>query len=197
MNNRPTFTPDQTVDQTQYYWFEKGFSEDEINTIISGSLIYKAREGTIIANENQVENSIRNSKIKWLPNTAEWSWVYDRLAGMATEANNALWKFDLHSIIDDIQFTEYEAGGGHYDWHMDIGPGGISHRKISMVVQLTDPEEYKGGDLEMMLSRAPFAVPRSKGAVVLFPSFVMHKVTPITQGVRQSLVLWLGGSHYR
>ena len=197
MNNRPTFTPDLTVNQTQYYWFEKGFSEKEIDRILSGSLDYNSTDGTVIGNQEQVEDSIRKSKVKWLPNTAEWSWLYEKLAGMAVEANNALWKFDLHSIIDDIQFTEYEEGGGHYDWHMDIGPDTISHRKISMVVQLTDPEEYEGGDLEMMLSRQPFAVPRSKGAVALFPSFVMHKVTPITKGTRRSLVLWLGGSHFR
>ncbi len=197
MNNRPTFTPDLTVNQTQYYWFEKGFSEEEIDMVLSGSLDYNSKDGTVIGNQEQVEDSIRKSKVKWLPNTAEWAWLYEKLAGMAVEANNALWKFDLHSIIDDIQFTEYEEGGGHYDWHMDIGPDTISHRKISMVVQLTDPEEYEGGDLEMMLSRQPFAVPRSKGAVTLFPSFVMHKVTPITKGTRRSLVLWLGGSHFR
>jgi PKHD-type hydroxylase len=115
---------------------------------------------------------------------------------MATEANQ-LWGFDLHSIIDDIQFTEYEAGGGHYDWHIDIGPKTISHRKISIVIQLSDPEDYEGGDLELMPGNYSFAVPKKKGAVVLFPSFILHRVTPVTSGLRRSAVLWVGGSHYK
>lgn len=197
MNNRPIFDPDRTVNQLQYYWFEGGFTEEEVDLIIASSSDYQSKDGTIIGNEEEVEAAIRKSKVKWLPNTAEWAWVYDRLAAMAIEANNALWKFDLHSIVDDIQFTEYEAGGGHYDWHLDIGPDTISHRKISITVQLSDSEEYVGGDLEMMPGNYSFAVPRKKGAVALFPSFILHRVTPVTEGLRRSLVLWLGGNHFK
>lgn len=197
MYNRPIFNPDKTVDQTQYYWFENGFTEEEVDLIIANSSEYQSKDGTIIGNQEEVEASIRKSKVKWLPNTPEWSWVYDKLGVMATEANSALWKFDLHSIIDDIQFTEYEAGGGHYDWHLDIGPDTISHRKISIVVQLSDTEEYVGGDLQMMPGNYSFSVPRKKGAVALFPSFILHKVTPVTEGLRRSLVLWVGGNHYK
>lgn len=197
MNNRPIFDLDRSVDQTQYYWFENGFTSKEIDLIISKASQYITTDGTVIGNQESVESSIRKSKIKWLPNNGEWSWLYDRLAAMTVEANNALWKFDLHSIVDDIQFTEYEAGGGHYQWHLDIGPDTISHRKVSLVVQLADPEDYVGGDLEIMLGKDPFAVPRKKGAVMLFPSFMLHRVTPVTEGLRRSLVLWVGGGHFK
>ena len=197
MNNRPAFNTDQTIDQTQYYWFENGFSKEEIEQIIKKSAQYTSKDGTIIGNQEEVESAVRKSKIKWLPNNPEWTWVYDKLAAMAVEANNTLWKFDLHTIIDDIQFTEYEAGGGHYDWHVDIGPSTISHRKISMVVQLADPDDYEGGDLELQPGNYSFAVPRKQGAVVLFPSFMLHRVTPVTSGLRRSLVLWVGGGHYK
>ena len=197
MNNRPAFNTDQTIDQTQYYWFENGFSKEEIEQIIKKSAQYTSKDGTIIGNQEEVEATVRKSKIKWLPNNPEWTWVYDKLAAMAVEANNTLWKFDLHTIIDDIQFTEYKAGGGHYDWHVDIGPSTISHRKISMVVQLADPDDYEGGDLELQPGNYSFAVPRKQGAVVLFPSFMLHRVTPVTAGLRRSLVLWVGGGHYK
>jgi PKHD-type hydroxylase len=197
MNNRPTFTPDQTIDQTQYYWFENGFSKEEIEQIVKKSAQYTSKDGTIIGSQEETAEAVRKSKIKWLPNNSEWSWVYDKLAAMAVEANNTLWKFDLYSIIDDIQFTEYEAGGGHYDWHVDIGPSTISHRKVSIVVQLADPEDYEGGDLELQPGNHSFAVPKKAGAVVLFPSFMLHRVTPVTSGLRRSLVLWVGGSHFK
>jgi PKHD-type hydroxylase len=197
MNNRPTFTPDQTVDQTQYYWFQNGFTEEEVDRIISLAAKHKEQDATIIGNDKNVEEAIRKSKVRWLPNDSTWSWLYDRIADMSVEANNALWHFDLHTILDDIQFTEYKAGGGHYDWHVDIGPSTISHRKISVVVQLSDDEAYVGGDLELMPGNHSFAVPRKKGAVAIFPSFMLHRVTPVTKGLRRSLVLWVGGSHYR
>lgn len=197
MNNRPTFKPADNIDQTQYYWFETGFTEEEVDQIINLASEYTEQDATIISNGDSVEESIRKSKVRWLPNNASWAWLYDRIADMSLEANNAIWHFDLNSIIDDIQFTEYEAGGGHYDWHVDIGPSTISHRKISIVVQLTDPNEYEGGNLELHPGNYAFAVPRKKGAVAVFPSFMLHRVTPVTEGLRRSLVLWVGGSHYR
>ena len=69
---------------------------------------------------------------------------------MALEANNSLWHFDLISVDETIQYTEYyDTADGHYTWHQDIGGGSASKRKISITVQLSDPEEYEGGDLEM------------------------------------------------
>lgn len=197
MNNRPTFRPTENVDQTQYYWFENGFTEEEVNHIHNSAIKYAEQDATIIGNDQEVEEAIRKSKIKWLPNTPEWGWFYDRIADMVVEANNALWHFDLHTIIDDIQYTQYEAGGGHYDWHVDIGPSTISHRKVSIVVQLSDADAYTGGDLELMPGNFSFAVPRKKGAVAIFPSFMLHRVTPVTEGLRQSAVLWVGGGHYK
>jgi PKHD-type hydroxylase len=108
-----------------------------------------------------------------------------------------MWKFDVHSIVDSIQYTEYPHGNGHYDWHIDIGPASINHRKISIVVQLSDPEEYEGGELEIWSGATPVTIPKKKGNIVIFPSFLMHRVTPVTKGLRKSLVLWVGGGSYK
>jgi PKHD-type hydroxylase len=139
----------------------------------------------------------RKSKIKWMHHDGQSAWVYDRIRDLSIEANNAIWKFNLHSIIDSIQYTEYYEGGGHYGWHTDIGPGSINHRKISITIQLSDPNEYEGGDLELWSGGDFKTMPKQKGAAVLFPSFLLHRVTPVTKGVRKSLVLWVGGSPYK
>jgi PKHD-type hydroxylase len=195
MDIRPVFPIDQSIDQTCYYWFETGFSSEEVNLIIKNAKNYESQKATIIGEDK--ENTIRKSNIKWLPVNDEWNWVYDRVSNQIMEANKALWQFNLHTIIDNIQYTEYEGNGGHYDWHLDIGPRSINHRKVSVVVQLSDPDDYVGGNLELHPGSNSFAVPRGKGTVVVFPSFLLHRVTPLTSGLRRSLVLWAGGEPYK
>jgi PKHD-type hydroxylase len=195
MDIRPVFPIDQSIDQTCYYWFETGFSSEEVNLIVKNAKNYESQKATIIGEDK--ENTIRKSNIKWLPVNDEWNWVYDRVSNQIMEANKALWQFNLHTIIDNIQYTEYEGNGGHYDWHLDIGPKSINHRKVSVVVQLSNPDDYVGGNLELHPGSNSFAVPRAKGAVVVFPSFLLHRVTPLTSGLRRSLVLWAGGEPYK
>ena len=145
MNVNYTFPLETPVNQTNYYWFENGFSSEEVDKILDLSKNYEFEQATTISGDPK---SIRNSTIKWMNPSEETSWVYDRLMGCVKEANN-VWQFNLYSILDDIQYTEYRGGGGHYNWHIDIGPGAISHRKVSVVVQLSDSSEYTGGILEV------------------------------------------------
>lgn len=195
MELRPVFSINPNINQTNYYWFENGFTSDEVDKIIKDAKKYSFQKAQIIGDDPN--ESIRKSNIKWLPYEQQWTWVYDRLMGYINEANNALWGFNLHTVLDHIQYTEYDGNGGHYDWHLDIGPNSINHRKISVVVQLSEPNKYVGGDLELHPGNGSFAVPRNKGAVALFPSFILHRVTPLTSGLRRSLVLWAGGDHYK
>lgn len=195
MDLRPVFPYDNTVDQTNYYWFQHGFSSEEVDGIVEATQNYPYAPATIVGNDP--EGLIRKSQIKWLPFDDTWGWVYDRVTNQVVEANNALWKFDLNYIPDHFQYTEYNGDGGHYDWHTDIGPANIGYRKVSVVIQLSDPSDHEGGDLELHPTNVSFAVPRSKGAVILFPSFMLHRVTPLTSGFRRSLVLWVGGDHYK
>jgi PKHD-type hydroxylase len=195
MDLKPIFPPKEGINQTNYYWFENGFTTQEIDTIVNGSLDYEFQKAVIMDEGNT--DKFRKSNIKWLPFDSKWEWVIDKIMSQVTEANNAIWNFELKSIIDNIQYTEYEGNGGHYDWHLDIGPGSISHRKISITIQLSDPEEYVGGDLQIMTGSEYTTVPRGKGTVVVFPSFLLHRVVPLTSGNRKSLVLWVGGEHYK
>jgi PKHD-type hydroxylase len=193
MENKLVFPRDQSVDQTMPYIFENVFSEEELEWINNLQELYPFHEATIIGNTN----SIRKSKIKWLHNDERSFWVYEKICKLAMEANNKIWKFNLHSVIDSIQYTVYYEGGGHYDWHVDIGPGSISDRKISCSVQLSDPNKYEGGDLEVWSGGEFKVIERRQGSAIFFPSFLMHRVTPITKGIRKSLVLWMGGGSYK
>lgn len=195
MELKPIFLPPEDINQTNYYWFNGGFSSTEVDKIVEDVKEYPFVKALVVDEENT--DKFRKSNIKWLPYDSKWEWVIDRIMTQVVEANTAIWNFDLKSIIDNIQYTEYEGNGGHYDWHLDIGPGKISHRKISIVIQLSDESDYIGGDLEIMTGSEHVKVPRGKGNVVIFPSFLLHRVVPLTSGNRKSLVLWVGGGQYR
>jgi PKHD-type hydroxylase len=197
MHSNVLFEP-KLVDLQNYYFFEKGFTDEELDKIYKNVANIKfINAGT--GEDNCQDKSIRSSSVKWVPKDKEWAWLYDKMMAMIKEANDTIWNFDLYSVLDDIQYTEYHAtNDGHYGWHQDIGPGPLSTRKVSMTVQLSGPDEYEGGDLEYWKGGQDMQkAPRGKGVVFIFPSYMMHRVTPITKGVRRSFVLWVGGGHYK
>jgi PKHD-type hydroxylase len=202
MNTSYTFPIDLSANQTNYYWFEAGFNTQELAEIerqVANIPFNRGVTQTQDENEAFKEDSYRKSNIKWVPFDDQHKWIYDKLGEMAMEANNNMFHFDLFSMPEQIQYTEYyDYEQGHYDWHMDIGYNELSQRKISITVQLSGPDEYDGGDLQLWPGGTyPINAPRGKGNVVIFPSFMMHRVTPIIKGTRKSFVLWLGGGHYK
>jgi PKHD-type hydroxylase len=110
--------------------------------------------------------------------------------------NRQHWNLDIAGFGEALQMTRYEGGDeGHYDWHQDFGA--TISRKLSIVVQLTDPDTYEGGDLQIMTSHQPINVERKRGLVAVFPSFQLHRVTPVTSGDRHTLVAWMSGPRFR
>jgi PKHD-type hydroxylase len=80
---------------------------------------------------------------------------------------------------------------------MDIGPNELSVRKVSLTIQLSDSDDYEGGELQLLRGRMQENMPKGKGCVVVFPSYLLHRVSPVTKGKRISMVLWVGGGHYK
>jgi len=195
MNLNYTFNQKKT-DSQNYYYFNEGFTKSELE-MIENSIqnIPFVEATTAIGNLKE----IRSSRIKWIPQSSEWFWLYERLGNFAIHANNELWNFNLYSMPEQIQYTEYLASeDGHYGWHQDIGPDILSLRKISITVQLSEDQEYEGGELEFNKGGVGgIMAPRGAGTVVVFPSYLMHRVNKITKGTRKSFVLWLGGEHYK
>ena len=184
------------VNFTDFYWFKEGFSPTELELIESMTLKLPFEVAATGQDDKSTISEYRKSQIKWCPQNDDWNWVYNKLHNMIREANDTMWKFDLSTMNEQIQYTEYYEGGGHYDPHMDCGIGIQYQRKVSVTVQLSSPDEYEGGDLEFNIGKRMTAQ-RNQGAAVIFPSFYLHRVTPVTKGTRKSFVLWVGGEPYR
>ncbi len=180
-------------DPGNYYVFKQGFTDDEIRTI---ARLAESMPGKT-ADVGVVDETYRRSHIKWLPRSAETEFVYSKLARYVKEANARCWQFDLVGFGEDIQFGLYdEDDRGHYDWHLDCGSQ-TNWRKLSVSVQLSDPSDYDGGALEFFTSRAIRRAPAEKGTCIVFPSYFLHRVTPVTRGKRLSLVVWISGPPFR
>lgn len=144
--------------------------------------------------DTRTEESIRRSKVKWIPQTHEWGWLYEKIAKALDHANYTWWQFTVVGFDEDIQLSRYEGQErGNYHFHLDCGSGYSSTRKISMIIQLSDESEYQGGGVEFFITKAPFQIPRKKGTAIIFPSYLLHRVNEVTRGVRMSLVVWLHG----
>ena len=138
----------------------------------------------------------RITTISWIP-FKEMPEMYDQVNVFIQKANRNHFGFDNIQITENAQFTEYPEGG-FYDWHMDSDVN-MQHeppvRKISMTVLLSPENQFEGGDLELM---APGKYAKLKqGHAICFASFLNHRVAPVTRGVRQSLVMWFGGTPFR
>ena len=119
-----------------------------------------------------------------------------RSSDIVAKMNAQHFRFDITGFGEKLQLTNYDQSeNGMYGWHQDYGTG-IS-RKMSMAMQLTDPAEYEGGNLQIMTTGDPVNVRKQRGLVAVFPSYVLHQVTPVTQGSRQSLVAWVSGPPFK
>ena len=142
--------------------------------------------------DGHVITSKRTSDIFWLPKTDEYFSIYEIFHKIIADINSKVYKFRISSISNDIQYTVYRGDEqGHYDWHLDMGPS-HSTRKLSLVMQLSDPSEYEGGELQINTGAIDI-VKKQKGSIVIFPSYLLHRVTPVTKGIRKTLVLWIDG----
>lgn len=114
------------------------------------------------------------------------------------DINNAYFRFEVTELApsDPALLLRYPAGEGRYDTHIDVGQGAWG-RKLSFVVQLTPPDAYVGGDLMIGVGPSEEAVPRQQGLLVVFPSYMPHRVTPVESGERFTMVGWLHGPSFR
>jgi len=187
---------EEHIDLQNYYQFENAFSETEIQELLKKIVLLPESIGGI-GNNHELNISLRKSTVKWLPHDT-FDNLYRKIIHLIEEANKNLFHFDLKSITEKIQYTEYHAPDGHYDFHQDIGVGNMSLRKLSITIQLSNPSEYVGGEFQYYKGgKYLTTISKKKGSVCIFPSYMLHRVTPVTEGIRKSLVLWVGGSHFR
>ena len=194
MELKPVFFNNSPSSPIQYYSLLEGFTEEQLTWINNLKNLFPIEKANTTG---PTEDSVRNSHIRWIDYTEKSAWLYDHLSEMIQTANNEMWNFNISHIDDSIQYTEYHDNGGHYDWHLDVGIYPVNHRKISITIQLSDPNDYEGGNFEVMTASEPDIAPRKKGCAILFPSYLLHRVTPVTKGVRKSLVIWVNGEPFK
>lgn len=174
-------------------WHSQVFTAEELDAIVQLGKTVELQKATTFGGQ---DDRNRNSFVSFFFPNEYTNWIFHRLATAINDINKQFFQFDLTGMEQGLQFTRYTAPGEHYDWHIDKGYGTAS-RKLSLSVQLTDPDEYKGGELELMFGRKAQKVPRQRGLVSFFPSYVLHRVRPVTQGTRHSLVAWISGPSFK
>lgn len=190
--------PDKSTKETNFAYWQDGFSDEEIEKAIQIGESLLPQDAYIGSGDSsKVDPNIRSSSISWIQYNNDSAFLYERLGWIAQQLNGEFFDFNIWGFSEDLQYTKYTDNQDHYTWHMDKGTGTNSPRKLSLVLQLSDPSEYEGGDLEFFSSSEPAIAVKKKGVVYAFPSYIMHRVTPVTAGVRRTLVVWLTGPKFK
>lgn len=144
----------------------------------------------------------RITNIKWIFLNSETNWLYKKIINQIHKVNQE--NFDMIlKFVENLQFSEYtEEQHGFYSKHTDSGNIGsletfVDVRKLSFSIQLTDENEYEGGELILYTKNEQFIAPKSKGTIVFFESNIMHEVKPVKKGIRHALVSWVQGPNLR
>ena len=176
--------------------WDNAFTEEEVEKIIAYCDTVPKEKALL--DGGRVDDDYRRSQVAWIGQSAETAWFFDRMAWIARQINGQFYRFDIYGFCEDMQYTMYdEENSGCYEWHIDSGTNASTPRKLSLVLQLTDPDEYEGGDLQLMRHKDVDVVSKKKGLVAAFPSYTLHRVTPLTKGHRKTIVVWVGGPQFR
>ena len=153
----------------------------------------KKEKGTI-DNEKRADN-LRKSTISWI-DFDKMQPMYDDINIFIQKINKNYFGFENIQITEKAQIAEYSKGG-FYRWHTDTSLDMDREppvRKLSMTLLLNDPSEFEGGDLQIANRIMP---PMKRGHAAIFASFLQHQITPVTRGLRKSLVMWFGGTPFK
>lgn len=178
---------------------ELKFSKQECEKIISLVTDLYPTNASIggSSDASRVNQTIRSADIYNIEYNDDNKWIHEKIAKLVGVANTLHFDYDIAGITHGLQLIHYKSNQqqpGHYDWHVDCGNGEVALRKISFVCQLTDPFQYEGCELLINNHGTELIGNKQQGSVHLFPSYMLHKVTPITKGERYSLVIWIHGS---
>jgi len=185
----------RSIIKCPYYYFNSAIADEICDTIIDWGKELKHEEATLNSDATS-DLSFRRGKVAWMDD----NWVEQILGAYVERANiEANWNF----VLDDkekVQFATYKKQD-FYDYHRDCDIVQPKYRKLSVTVQLSDPETYWGGDLFIRHFWGNTNLPineelRNKGTVIVFPSILLHSVTRVIKGTRHSLVQWYSGPDF-
>lgn len=172
-------------------------SAEDCQSIINFGCAQQLSQAGVLADARNNANTVtdvRQTKLANIELSAETKPLFLRIKELVAICNEQ-YQFQLSGMFEHLQFLRYEEDD-QYGWHKDVGPGLLSMRKISVVVHLNAPGEFDGGELQTMIDGNPSGVEWRQGSATIMPSYEMHRVTPVTRGVRHSLVCWFSGQPF-
>lgn len=174
------------------------FSKEEVEKIIDLEDLEKFQKGHVGSGpgrESEFNKKSRDSSVMWLTPSESSDWLYRKMASLIPQVNYDFFMQDVEAF-SFFQYTLYRKDE-FYDWHIDAEDAYNSIvRKMSVVVLLSDPNSYEGGEFEIIVGGQvdePQILKPKSGDVILFNSWFPHRVRPVTDGVRKSLVTWVSG----
>jgi len=167
---------------------------DEVRSIVA-RLRSSAKPGGV--GGGAVRREVRRAQVAWVNMADDTAWLFSRVFSLAHAANVASgWNFELIGPNPSLQLSVYEdAELGTFDWHADIGEEQASFRKVSVVIEIESAQE--GGVLQFHPGQSVRSVRSGPGTAVVFPSYLSHRLSPVTEGRRVSLVAWVCGPQFR
>lgn len=187
---KEVFTPEE-LDKID---FLEELQDFEAATIGSGKKATKNQKGT---NAKRIDKKERNSRVSFIYPDRNSQFIFEKFGAVLQQVNLDHFRRDIDGL-EAFQYTIYEKGE-FYDWHWDAEL--LSHkyvRKISATLMVSDPDDYEGGELEIISNGSPeehkvFLSKPNRGDIVFFASWMPHRVRPVTKGKRKSLVAWVMG----
>lgn len=203
-------TNDRALKTHEYVWWNNAFTDEEISYIENFCGKENLEDSATIGSKSKEEDEkIRISKIKFFNRTCDSGWIFDRFNNIISELNESYYNFNLNGY-NMFQYTVYDSSHrGKYGWHMDTILGNSldnvniddkETRKLTVVMLLNEPnvdfcggdfQLYTGGDIEKSMT-----LELTKGKIICFPSFLIHRVKPVILGVRKSVVIWVTGPKF-
>jgi PKHD-type hydroxylase len=203
----------------QSVWYYSDIPEDVVNIIEKDlSIKFDPQMGDSRLMGDALNKDKRNSQNAWVPTN---HWLGGFMWHYIERANRENFLYDLRCIDgESMQYTRYGAGQ-FYGWHNDSGiachykPETVGNRmegrandfvnentelvrKLSFVLQLSDADDYEGGNLQLLDEAGkPYFAPRKRGTVILFDSRTQHRVLPVKSGLRKSIVGWTVGPRWK
>jgi len=180
------------LDEVQSYaYWNNLFTKKECDQIIK----IAKKQGLTKGETGGDVSQLRSSKISWLVPNDDLNWAFRKITDVVLNLNERFFKFNIFALNEGLQFTNYKVAdkyGKHVDRSSDLVV-----RKLSLSIQLTDPKDYEGGELVLYNIEEGEEMKKEQGTLILFPSYTLHEVKPITKGERNSLVGWVTGEQFK
>ena len=186
-------------EQSEWWFYEKNVIDEsticKIENYLEGKDLISNQEMNDVYDKN-----IRSSEIYWMHQEGdedELMPIYTEVAYKMRQINDCMWKYRVNGW-EPFQYSQYdESYSGHFNWHIDVHPkfnvDDPDPRKISFSVGLSNINDYDGGDFMIKIDRNEKVFKLDRGDVIAFPSWMLHKVSPVIKGLRRTLVGWGNG----